>query len=82
MAWIRTIGDDEADGVLAELYAGMRDPKTGRVDNVLSIHSLHPEGLRAHWELYRAAMRGTKELRTVEREMIAVVVSKRNGCHY
>ena len=82
MAWIRTIGDEEADGPLAELYARMADPRTGRVDNVLSVHSLHPEGLRAHWELYRASMRGTKGLRSVEREMIAVVVSRRNGCHY
>ena len=82
MAWIRTIGEGEADGELAELYARMRDPRTGRVDHVLSVHSLHPDGLRAHWAVYRAAMHGTPGLRAVEREMIAVVVSQRNGCHY
>jgi alkylhydroperoxidase family enzyme len=82
MAWIRTIGEDEAGGRLAELYAAMVDPTSGRVDNVLKIHSLHPEGLAAHWELYRAVMRGTAGLPKVEREMIALVVSKLNGCHY
>jgi alkylhydroperoxidase family enzyme len=82
VAWIRTIGEQEAEEELAALYDEMRDARTGRVDNVLAVHSLHPAGLRSHWELYRAAMRGTKGLRAVEREMIAVVVSARNGCHY
>lgn len=82
MSWIRTIPEDEAEGDLAALYDELRDPASGRVDNVLAIHSLHPRGMRAHWDLYRAAMRGTKALRKVEREMIAVVVSRRNGCHY
>jgi AhpD family alkylhydroperoxidase len=27
-------------------------------------------------------MKGTKTLRKVEREMIALVVSKKNDCHY
>lgn len=82
MAWIRTIDEQAAEGRLAELYARMADPASGRVDHVLKIHSLHPDGLAAHWELYRAAMRGTAGLSAAEREMIAVVVSARNGCHY
>jgi AhpD family alkylhydroperoxidase len=32
--------------------------------------------------LYRQAMRGTRTLRKVEREMIALVVSRVNECHY
>lgn len=82
MAWIRTIGEDDAGVELSELYARVVDPESGRVDNVLSIHSLAPEGLRAHWALYRSAMRGSKGLRKVERELIAVVVSAANDCHY
>ena len=82
MAWIRVIPDDEAEGELAELYSAMADPGTGRIDNVLAIHGLNPEGLKAHWAVYRAAMSGTKGLRKVDREMIAVVVSDLNGCHY
>lgn len=80
MAWIETVAEDEARGRLAELYARMHDPVSGLVDNVLKVHSLGPEGLAAHWALYRSAMRGTRGLRTREREMIAVVVSARNGC--
>lgn len=82
MAWIDTVDDGEARGELADLYATMADPETGRVDNVLKIHSLHPAGLRAHWDLYVAAMAGTPGLRKVDREMIALVVSTLNGCHY
>ena len=82
MAWIRTIDEKDAGGSLAELYRKMTDPESGRVDNVLKIHSLHPEGLRAHWDLYIAAMKGTKTLRKVDRELIALVVSGINRCHY
>ncbi len=82
MAWIRTIDETDADGQLAEHYGRMVDPSTGRVDNVLKIHSLHTAGLAAHFALYRAVMKGTKVLPRVDREMIAVVVSRLNGCHY
>lgn len=82
MAWIEVRGDDEAEGRLAELYAGMVDPTYGRVDMIMQIHSLHPEGLHAHDVLYREAMRSTKTLRKVERELIALVVSRINECHY
>lgn len=82
VGWIRTVDEGQATGELAELYGRMLDPRSGRVDNVLKIHSLHPEGLAAHWALYRAAMRPTATLRGAEREMIAVVVSRRNGCLY
>lgn len=82
MAWIRVLSEEEAGGELAELYAAMADPQTGRIDNVLAVHGLNPEGLKAHWALYRAAMSGTRGLRKVDREMIAVVVSDLNGCHY
>ena len=48
----------------------------------MAIHGLHPAGLRAHFELYRAVMAGTRGLRKVDREMIALVVSQANACHY
>jgi alkylhydroperoxidase family enzyme len=82
VAWIRTIREEDARGPLARLYERVLDPLTRRVDNVLSVHSLHPRGLAAHWELYRAAMSPTPGLSAAEREMIAIVVSARNGCHY
>ena len=82
MAWIATVAEDDAEGPLRGLYDLTRDPGNGRVDNIMSIHSLHPEGLRTHFELYREVMTGTAGLRKVERELIALVVSKLNDCHY
>jgi alkylhydroperoxidase family enzyme len=81
-AWIRTIDEQHADERLAQLYAQCLDPGTERVDHVLKVHSLHPAGLAAHLAVYRASMAGSKGLRKVDRELVAVVVSKRNGCHY
>ena len=34
------------------------------------------------FELYRAAMRGTRSFPKVERELLALVVSGLNGCRY
>ncbi len=82
MAWIRTIREDEWDGELADLYAGVVDRTAGRVDNIMQIHSLNPKALAAHNALYLSAMAGTGSLRKVERELIALLVSSINKCHY
>ena len=82
MTWIRVVDESEADGELARLYGLMADPGSGRVDHVLTCHSLHPAGLAAHFELYRAVMKGTRSLPRVDRELIAVTVSRINECHY
>ncbi len=79
MAWIR---DDSDDPESAELLRRHADPATGRADHILQVHALHPAGLRAHLAVYQAAMASTRGLRKLEREMIAVVVSRLNGCHY
>ena len=82
MSWIPIVPEEEAEGRLAELYDQARDPAYGRVDHVMAVHSLHPEGLSTHQELYAQVMKSTKTFRKVEREMVAVVVSQLNGCHY
>ena len=82
MAYIEMIEEGAAGGELAELYRLVADPASGSVDEIMKIHSLHPQGLRAHFEVYRAAMAGSRGLRRVDREMIALVVSRENGCHY
>jgi len=82
MAWIKTIEDEEAKGELQKIYQSLTDPETGRVDNILKIHSLHLEGLNAHLNLYKSVMKGTPGLPKVDREMIALVVSQINQCHY
>ena len=81
--WIETVPDHEwTTGPLADLYAEVIDDTHSRVDNIMSIHSLNPMGLAAHHGLYRSAMAGTATLRKVERELIALVVSSENDCHY
>lgn len=81
MAWIKMVPEDEAKGRLKKLYDRYRDP-AGGVDNVLGIHSLSPRSMEAHFNLYRLLMRGPSELSRIQREMIAVVVSAVNQCHY
>jgi alkylhydroperoxidase family enzyme len=82
MGWIDTIDDNEWGGDLGGMRGRVADPKTGKVDHIMSIHSLNPQSLAAHDALYRSAMSGTATLRTVDREMIALVVSSINECHY
>ncbi len=82
MTWIKTIATGDAGFDLRQLYEAAADPETGELDNIMRVHSLHPEGLRTHLELYAAVMRGTKSLRKVERELVALVVSQVNECHY
>ncbi len=81
MAWINTDPEEVSDE-LAALYDEVADPTNGKVDHIMGIHSLHPAGLRSHFDLYRAVMAGTATLRKVEREMIALIVSQSNECHY
>ena len=82
MAWIDTIPPEDACEELRELYRRVTDPGTGQLDHIMQIHSLHPAGLRAHFELYRAVMKATHSLSASERELIALVVSIDNECHY
>ena len=81
MAWIRVIRPSEASGNLAECYSRMRGPD-GTVANILAVHSLNPGALQAHFELFKTIMFGPSELSRAQREMIAVVVSTANNCHY
>ena len=84
MAWIGTVPDDrwkDHDG-LADLYGRVVDTTFDRVDRIMAVHSLNPTGLAAHYGLYHSAMSGTGTLRKVERELVALVVSLENHCHY
>jgi alkylhydroperoxidase family enzyme len=84
MAWIEIVPDEEwaDDEALENLYGRVVDKSSGRIDYIMSVHSLNPRGLAAHDGIYRSAMAGTKSLRKVERELIALVVSLENECHY
>lgn len=51
-------------------------------DNIIRIHGVHSRVMRQHYQLYVELMRGPGPLSRIQREMIAVVVSAANGCHY
>jgi alkylhydroperoxidase family enzyme len=82
MTFIRTIAPGEATGLLKRLY-DEAIARAGKVFNVLRIQSLRPEVLDAGVALYKELMFSPKSpLTRVQREMIAVAVSRANDCHY
>ena len=82
IAWIDSVEEEDAEGPLAEAYAKERDPRSKRVDHILRIHSLNPPTLDDHANLYHTILHGESGLSRAEREMIGVVVSAINECHY
>ncbi len=79
--YLRLIDEDEAAGELREEYdAAVR--RAGKVFNIVKAMSLRPPVLRAAMGLYREIMFGRCELSRAERELLAVVVSTANECHY
>jgi len=81
MAWIKVINKEDATGELKELYDHVLKDDDD-IDNILSIHSLHPKTLEAHLMMYEELMRGENNLSKAQREMIGVLVSTLNSCDY
>lgn len=82
MPWIRTVPPEEATGLLRRLY-DEAIARAGKVFNVLRIQSLRPEVLDIGIELYKEVMYSPRSpLTRVQREMIAVAVSRDNECQY
>ena len=81
MPHLRLVEESEASGELKEQYdAALK--RAGKVFNIVKAMSLNPKVLGASMDLYRAVMFGPSELTRVERELLAVVVSCANDCHY
>lgn len=81
MAWIKTISEDEATGIVKKYYNGTKR-SWGGVDNIIKAHSLNTAALRALMTFYTGLMHGDCDLSLAQREMIAVTVSVHNECHY
>jgi len=81
MAFIDYISYEDASPKLKELYErfGGKDNKPA---NIVRIAGLNPDAMEAHLSSYRAIMFGKSPLSRDQREMIAVVVSSINKCHY
>jgi alkylhydroperoxidase family enzyme len=81
MAWVRTIPPERAEGSLRREYeAAIR--RAGRVYQILQVQSLLPAMLQRGMQMYLQIMHGDGPLSRAHREMIAVVTSVANDCHY
>ena len=81
MAWIRLVADDEAKGRLAKSYRSAIG-RAGRVFGIVRTMSLSPNVLDASMLLYQRIMFAKEGLSRRQRELVAVVVSAANDCHY
>jgi uncharacterized peroxidase-related enzyme len=78
---LRLIDVHEATNELKVEYdAAVR--RAGKVFNIVKAMSLRPAVLRRSMDLYRELMFGASGLTRRERELLAVVVSRENDCHY
>lgn len=81
-AWIRMLGDDEADDRLAAMLDAARTPH-GTVDTVMRVHSLRPETMHGHVQLYRSVLHSDdNELPFWFLEVVASYTSILNDCTY
>ena len=81
MSWIDVIHEDNAEGKLKEVYDEISKSR-GKVANILKVHSLRPESLQAHMDLYMSIMYRPSGISREQRELIATVVSSINNCAY
>jgi uncharacterized peroxidase-related enzyme len=81
LTWLRVPPDEEIPDEVKELWEAPLE-RLGFVPNVLRFFALRPSHLLSWWAYYEDLLRGESELGKPEREMIAVVVSVTNRCHY
>jgi alkylhydroperoxidase family enzyme len=81
MPYIKQVEDHEATGaVKRELNRAYK--RAGRVWNIVRIMTPNAETMRTSIGFYSAIMHGQSPLTRAQREMLAVVVSVQNDCHY
>ena len=81
MAHLRLIDVEEATGLLKDEYDAAVG-RAGKVFNIVKSMSLRPGVLKRSMDLYKEVMFGPSGLSRQERELLAVVVSRQNDCHY
>lgn len=81
MPFIKQFSNEEATGIVKkELEKALK--RAGRVWNIVRIMSQNGRVMQESMHLYGATMFGDSPLSRQQREMLAVVVSKANDCHY
>lgn len=82
MAWIKTISFEQASGKLKQIYKRVAGPN-GKIDNILSSHSLRPHTLEGHMRLYKNVLHhNANQLPKSQLEALGVFVSLLNQCDY
>lgn len=81
MPRITIVPPREATGPLKDIY-GAAQQRAGRVWHILRLMSPNPAVLAASMAHYQAIMFGASPLSRGQRELLAVVVSRTNGCRY
>lgn len=81
MPYIRKVTVGEAEGPLAKIYEAATR-RAGKVYEIVQVMSLAPRQLQASMRFYTELMKGEGPLEPSTREMLAVVVSRANDCHY
>ena len=81
MSFIGYIPYENASVALKKLYDQFGG-KTKTPANIVRIAGSNPPAMKAHVDLYRAIMYQKSEISRHQREMIAVIVSAINECHY
>jgi uncharacterized peroxidase-related enzyme len=81
MSWITIISEQEASGDLEKVYEEIAG-KRGKLSNIMRVHSLRPDAMRSHMDLYMSLLFSRSGLSRAERELIATVVSATNRCTY
>jgi alkylhydroperoxidase family enzyme len=79
--FIRLIEPDDAAGAVAREYDDAVR-RAGKVFNIVKAMSPNAAVMRRSMQLYAEIMHGPSELTRIERELLAVVVSRANDCHY
>jgi len=81
MPYIHQFSDDEASGAAKRELDAARE-RAGRVWNIVRVMTPNPAVLASSMQMYRAVMFGESPLSRSQREMLAVVTSRENGCVY
>ncbi len=81
MAWIGTITESEATGEVKNIYDKART-RRNCVGNIVKVHSLKPELMRAYQAFSHAVTFGGSSLGREREEMVAVLVSALLKCRY
>ena len=81
MAWIKTVDESEATGLVKEHYEEAMDI-WGFVPNIRKAHSIKPRFMKQLHEFSQAVTRGGSSLGREREEMLAVMISALLKCRY